>query len=149
VDLVRVARNQYLPSSLLGILTNGTMLGKKAVFEAVAGLEIKCLKLDAGSLWMDRPCTSYNLDQLIPLWREIPDLTIQSFFCEGQFDNTRPEWVDLWIEQLKKILPARLQIYTLAREAPVPTLQKARGETLERIATLVKREISLNLQVFQ
>jgi wyosine [tRNA(Phe)-imidazoG37] synthetase (radical SAM superfamily) len=148
VELVRLARNDYLPSSLLGILTNGTMLGEKVIFNAVAGLEIKCLKLDAGNLWMDRPCAPYSLDQLIPLWRDIPDLTIQSFFCEGQFDNTRKEWVELWIEQLKMIHPTRLQIYTLARQAPVSTMQKARAETLERIASRVREELSLDLQVF-
>jgi hypothetical protein len=148
VEIVRTARDSFLPESLLGILTNGTLLGDESIFKAVVNLDLRCLKLDAGNLWMDRPCGSYCLDDLIPIWRKVPELIVQSFFCEGQFDNSTPEWVDLWLDQLEEIKPFRLHLYTLDRKAPTPNLRKATAGKLQKIADLVQARIGIVPQVF-
>ncbi len=148
VEMVKTTRDIFLPESMLGILTNGTRLGDESIFQAVVNLDLRCLKLDAGNLWMDRPCVPYRLDDLIPVWRKVPELIVQSFFCEGQFDNSTPEWVDLWLDQLEEIKPFRLHIYTLDRKAPVSTLRKATPEKLQKIADLVQARIGIEPQVF-
>ena len=83
-EVVRRSRDQYLPESRIGILTNGTRTLDPAVFEAIAELDWTSIKLDAGGLWLNRPILSYDLEKLIPVWRQIPVLTIQSFFNEGR-----------------------------------------------------------------
>jgi wyosine [tRNA(Phe)-imidazoG37] synthetase (radical SAM superfamily) len=148
VEIVKTARDCFLPESMLGILTNGTLLGNEIVFQAMVNLDLKCLKLDAGNLWMDRPCTPYRLEELIPIWRKVPELIIQSFFCEGQFDNTAPEWVELWLDQLEAIQPSQLHIYTLDRKAPVPTIEKASPKKLHEIAGLVQSRLDFEPKVF-
>lgn len=148
VEIVRTMRDSLLPGSLLGILTNGTLLSQESIFQAVVNLELRCLKLDAGNLWLDRPCTHYCLDELIPIWRKLPELIVQSFFCEGQFDNTATEWVDLWLDRLMEVKPARLHIYTLDRKAPVSTMLRAKPAKLEMIAKLVRSRLSIEPQVF-
>jgi wyosine [tRNA(Phe)-imidazoG37] synthetase (radical SAM superfamily) len=148
VEIARTARDSYLPDSLLGILTNGTVLATESTFQAVASLDLICLKLDAGNLWMDRPCTPYQVDELLPIWRRVPGLVIQSFFCEGRFANSGEEWLGIWIKQIQEIQPSKIQIYTLDRKPPVPSIEKARPETLERIAHRVRVETGLDVQVF-
>ena len=70
---------KYLPWARLAILTNGTMLGEKALCDAVRQFDVRCVKLDAGSVWMNRPRQGVNVAALLPVWAEIPNLTLQSF----------------------------------------------------------------------
>jgi hypothetical protein len=110
------------------------MLGDRALFNAVRQLDIKCVKLDAGHTWMNRPREDDSLKTLLSVWTEIPNLTLQSFFSEGRFNNTLSQWVDPWIEQVKLIKPRRVQLYTLDRSPAVGVMQKASLSTLSRIA---------------
>lgn len=149
VALVKHYRDQYLPKARVGILTNGSQLRDSAVFRAVAALDLKSVKFDAGGEWLDRPLIHYELKELIRVWRELPNLTIQSFFCEGQFDNTLPRDVDPWMERLAQIQPPRLQIYTLDRVPPVPVIHKASSQTLETIADKVKQRLQCAVEIYE
>jgi wyosine [tRNA(Phe)-imidazoG37] synthetase (radical SAM superfamily) len=149
VELVKAGRDTYLPKTSLGILTNGVSLLRQRVFEVVARLELKSVKFDAGGEWLDRPLISYDINRLVPVWSELPGLTIQSFFSEGKFDNTGRETLDPWLAELERINPQRVQLYTLDREPPVPVMMKASSETLERIAGLVRSAVSGQVQVFE
>jgi wyosine [tRNA(Phe)-imidazoG37] synthetase (radical SAM superfamily) len=141
--------DQYLPEAQVGILTNGSQLRDSVVFQAVCALDLKSVKFDAGGEWLDRPLAHYDLGELIPVWRELPNLTIQSFFCEGQFDNTVPLHVDPWLERLVQIQPRRLQIYTLDRVPPVPVIHKASSQTLGTIADKVKQRLQCAVEIYE
>jgi wyosine [tRNA(Phe)-imidazoG37] synthetase (radical SAM superfamily) len=147
-EIVRQYRDQYLPSALLSILTNGSRLLTPPIHEAVEQLDLKCLKLDAGNLWMDRPFMAYDLEELIPAWRALTNLTVQSFFCAGRFANTSHQWVEPWLDQINRINPARLQIYTLDRHAPVALIEKAPESALLSIAATAKEWLAIDVQVF-
>lgn len=148
VNLVEEFRRKHLPWTRLAILTNGTRLGEKALFDAVRQINIKCVKLDAASEWMNRPRESLNVAALIPIWAEIPNLTVQSFFSEGRFDNTTGKWVDPWIEQIKAIRPRRVQLYTLDRIPAVGSMQKASPSTLHRIGRRLASEVCVEVRIF-
>jgi wyosine [tRNA(Phe)-imidazoG37] synthetase (radical SAM superfamily) len=142
VEIVSKARNTHLPGSRLGLLTNGSHLLNRAIFETLAAIEFKSIKFDAGREWLDRPLVVQNLADLLQVWRELPNLTIQSFFCEGQFANTGIEHIGPWLEHLVKVRPISLQIYTLDRVPPVSTMTKASSETLEGIAKLARKAMT-------
>ena len=97
---------------------------------------------------MNRPRESVNLATLIPTWAKMPNLTIQSFFSEGRFDNTLDEWVDPWVKQLKAIRPHRVQLYTLDRTPAVGVMVKASLSTLTRIGRRVASAVCTEVQVF-
>ena len=149
VGLVRELSKKYLPWARIALLTNGTMLGGKAVFDAVCQIDVKCVKLDAGNAWMNRPRQGVDLAALVPVWARIPNLTIQSFFSEGRFDNTRKEWIDPWVEQVKRVNPRNVQIYTLDRRPAAATMQKASLSTLNRIARRLASEVGAEIRVFE
>jgi wyosine [tRNA(Phe)-imidazoG37] synthetase (radical SAM superfamily) len=148
VRIVAELRKRYCPCARLAILTNGSRLGDKAVFEAMRGIDLRCVKFDAGGAWMNRPRESVNLEKLIPTWAEMPNLTIQSFFSEGRFDNTLDEWVDPWVEQLKTIRPRRVQLYSLDRTPAVGAMVKAPLSTLSHIGRRVASAVCTEVQVF-
>ena len=149
VNLVRELGRKYLPWTRTAILTNGTMLGENAVFNAICQIDIKCVKLDAGRAWMNRPREEHQLSALLSVWAEIPNLTLQSFFSEGRFDNTSREWLDPWIEQVKTVKPRRVQLYTLDRSPAVGAMQKASLSTLSRIGRRLASEVDTEVQVFE
>jgi len=149
VNLVRQLGRKYLPWARLAILTNGTTLGERALFNAVRQIDIKCVKLDAGRMWMNRPREGGHVNPLLSAWAEIPNLTLQSFFSEGRFDNTRRESVDPWIEQVKAIKPRHVQLYTLDRSPAVGAMQKASLSTLSRIGRRLASEVDTEVCVFE
>ena len=151
VKMLSEFRQRHCPWVRLAILTNGSKLDEPAIFGAVRGIDVKCVKFDAGGTWINRPREGLNLARLIPVWAQMPDLTIQSFFSEGHFDNTRNEWVDPWLEHLKAIQPRRVQLYSLDRTpavGEVGVMGRASLDRMSRIGRRVASAVCAEVQVF-
>src|SRR5262245_9272439 len=148
VRMLAEFRERYCPCARLAILTNGSKLEDEKILEAVRRIELKCIKFDAGGTWMNRSRQTMSLARLLPIWAQIPDLTIQSFFSEGRFDNTLEEWVNPWLQQVKAIQPRRVQIYSLDRKPSVGVIAKASLDRMSRIGRRVASEVCTDVQVF-
>jgi len=66
-------------------------------------------------------------------------LIIQTMFLRGEFkgeklDNTSEVEVEAWLMAMEEIRPQQIMIYSLDREAPTKTLQKASVDELNKIA---------------
>jgi len=61
-------------------------------------------------------------------------------------DNTEEEEVKNWLEVVKTVRPEMVMIYTIARDAPIQTLQKIKPEILDKIAGEV-RKLGIPVQV--
>ena len=94
---------------------------------------------------IDNPVGHYDLDAIIKALCDFKGhVIIQTMFLTGtldgrNMDNTTDEYVLPWIETLKRIAPSQVMIYTIDRETPVSTLQKASREVLDRIAALLRK----------
>ena len=53
--------------------------------------------------------------------------------------NITPDYVEPYIEALKRIRPSKVMIYTIDRETPVQGLQKATPEVLDDIAEQIRQ----------
>ena len=73
-------------------------------------------------------------------------LIIQTMFMKGKtddgedVDNTSDKFVLPWIEAVKQIVPSKVMIYTIDRETPDHSLQKATHEELDRIVSMLEKE---------
>lgn len=73
-------------------------------------------------------------------------LIIQTMFMKGKtddgedVDNTSDKFVLPWIEAVKQIAPSKVMIYTIDRETPDHSLQKATHEELDRIVSMLEKE---------
>jgi len=148
-EVVRTYRDRHLPQSKIGILTNGTNTIDPSIFQALIKLDWTSIKLDAGVLWLDRPLFDYDLAKLIPVWRQVPALTIQSFFNEGPLANIRSEVVEPWIEQIKRIHPGQVHIYTIDRRPAVKAIQKASLASLTRVARQLVARTGVKVEVYE
>jgi len=152
VDVVNAARDRDWPQARTVILSNGTMCHKPAVASALAKLDERVIKLDAGSNWIleqlnhapGRLCVT----ELVRRISLMPDIVIQSMFVHGPVDNTGLREIEKWAASLAMLKPSSVQIYSLDR---VPAKAWVRGvprNELEQIAKYVESETGIAAHVF-
>lgn len=147
IENVIKLRNLYLPNIKITVLSNSTLLGNKSILESLKKVDLKVMKLDAGTtetlIKIDKPLSSKTIDWYIKKLKELKgDLIIQTIFlrgyCDGEYvDNTSTNELKAWINALKEIQPQSVMIYTIDRETPVKNLEKISIEKLNSICSLV------------
>ena len=111
IDDTIALRDEYFPDAKVSVLSNSTFINKPDVFKAFHG-----------------------------------KLIIQTMFMKGKtddgedVDNTSDKFVLPWIEVVKQIAPSKVMIYTIDRETPDHSLQKATHEELDRIVSMLEKE---------
>ena len=148
-DTIRL-RDRLCPNAKVSVLTNATLITRESVFEALKKVDNNILKLDtvdSGYISIvDRPTGKYNLDAIIGRMKAFEGkAVIQTMFLKGEVDgrnvdNTGDSYVMPWIAAVKEIAPREVMIYTIDRETPISTLQKATREELDRIVALLADE---------
>jgi wyosine [tRNA(Phe)-imidazoG37] synthetase (radical SAM superfamily) len=143
VDVVTEARDRDWPWARTIILTNGTTCHLRAVRSALAKLDERVVKLDAGTNWvldqMNRATGKLSISELVRRVAALPEIVIQSMFVHGPVDNTRPEHVEAWTECLQRIKPLSVQIYSLDRTPAMPWVRLVPRPELDAIARSVNR----------
>jgi wyosine [tRNA(Phe)-imidazoG37] synthetase (radical SAM superfamily) len=142
-------RNQLSPKTRIAVLSNATMLHKKSVFNALLKVEDSIQKLDSAFEEtiknLDCPRGNFNLEKVIEnLTAFNGKVIIQTMFIKGSFkgkeiDNTTEPEISAWLELVKKIKPAQIMIYTIARDTPLDSLQKVSLSELNDIAERIKK----------
>lgn len=150
-------RNKYFPESKISVLSNGVNVGKQQIFEALRKTDSPILKLDsafdATVRLIDRPNSpSYSVKKQVELYKKFDgDFILQTMFLKGEFlgnklNNTTDEEVSAWLELVKELNPREVMIYTIDRETPAKSLQKASLEVLNKIAERVG-ELGIQINV--
>lgn len=157
VELTIALRNQYAPKALVSVLSNGSMLHKASVTDALLLADKVMLKLDGGTeetiRKINMPLKAFRLHEYIDQLKKFNGkLMIQSLFLRGSYnglkiDNTKTEEIDAWLKLLKQIHPTEVMIYAIERETPEEGLEKISETELERIADRV-RTAGLQASVF-
>ena len=149
VDRVIKIRNEYCPQARISILSNATQIHRPEIREALMKFDNNIQKLDTVSrayiYKVDRPQGHYDVEeQIMHLASFDGHVIIQTMFMDGTLDgesvcNTTPEYVEPYIEALKRIRPCKVMIYTIDRETPVKGLLKAKPEVLDAIAEQIRK----------
>ena len=144
VDIVIAVRDERAPSSGTAILSNSTMVHRPEIRKALAKLDLRIMKLDAGTPEMfasySRPAPGFTFDRLLEGLAALDDVTIQSLFTKGTSGNFSEENIAAWIGCLKSIDPVMVQIYSLDRGFPSREIEKLTPGELEGIERRLKEE---------
>ncbi|MFY9074873.1 radical SAM protein [Malaciobacter mytili] len=126
------------------ILSNGSTIYKKEVFDALLKLHMVKLSLDCVSekcfKKLDRVHKSVEIDKIVPAMMEFSKKFKNDFILEVLFVkdlNDNKEEIALLYEAIKKINPTRVDIGTIDRP-PAYKVQPVSFETLESIANSFK-----------
>ncbi len=152
VDIVNQARDRDWPQARTVILTNGTMCHRPGVRSALAKLDERVVKLDAGNNWileqLNRPSGKLCVAELIRRVSLVPESIIQSMFVHGPIDNTGPREVEAWAGWIAELKPSSVQIYSLDREPAKRWVRKVSRMQLECIAGYVESMTRIPAHVF-
>jgi wyosine [tRNA(Phe)-imidazoG37] synthetase (radical SAM superfamily) len=143
VAALRKTRNELAPKVPLAILSNSSMLDRQDVRQALADLDERYMKLDAGDAATLRKVngTPVPFDQILDGLCKLKDIVIQGMFVKdrsGRLDNTSDLAVINWVVALQRIKPRAVQVYTLDRAPAFPYLQPVPAARLKEIAQRVR-----------
>ena len=141
-DTIRL-RNEYCPGAKVSVLSNATFINKPEVHNALLKVDNNILKLDTVDPTyinnVDRPVGRYDVKEIIEGMKAFNGhCIIQTMFMHSKYGTTEPELVNPWLEAVSYIQPKEVMVYTIDRETPDQTLQKATHEELDRIKAQVE-----------
>ena len=136
-DTIRL-RNEYCPQAKISVLSNSTFIHRPKIHEALS--KVDTINADYINK-VDRPTQpSYDVNRIIADIKSFNgQAIIQTMFMKGEtedgtnIDNTGEEFVKPWLDAVKEIAPREVMIYTIDRETPNHSLQKATHEELDAI----------------
>ncbi len=144
VDAVIELRNKYLPEAKIAVLTNAFYLHKQSVVNALQKIDMAILKLDSAIertvKIVNKPVASFQFQRYLENLRNFPGRKIiQTMFLKYksngvEIDNTGEEELSAWFDELARIKPDLVMIYSVARDTPDSNIEPHSRETLEKIA---------------
>ena len=142
--------NEIKDNTKILILSNGSTIYKKDIFETLLKIDLVKLSLDCISekcfKKLDRQNNSVEIDKIVPSMIEFSQKTKNDFFIEVLFVkdlNDNEEELGLLYESLKKINPKRVDIGTIDRP-PAYGVKPVSFDFLETVAT---KFIGLNTNI--
>ena len=149
IDDTIALRDRYCPEARISVLSNATMILKPSVHAALLRVDNNIQKLDTVDVdyihRIDRPTGHYDLEAIIErLVAFGGHVVIQTMFMQGtdadgaDVCNTTEAFVAPWLQALERIRPESVMIYTVARETPISSIEKARPDELDAIAARVR-----------
>jgi wyosine [tRNA(Phe)-imidazoG37] synthetase (radical SAM superfamily) len=143
VTALRKVRDELVPGVPLAVLSNASTLERADVRDALAGLDERYMKLDAGDTATLRSVNGspLSIEQLVAGLKKVPDIIIQAMFVKdrtGRVDNTGDLTVINWVGALDRIRPKAVQIYTIDRTPAFPYLQAVPAARLREIVQRVR-----------
>lgn len=137
IDLTLRYRDMYFPAAKVSVLSNATMLRRKAVFDALRKVDNPILKIDASSdsliSMINRPQGVYRLDAVVDdLVRFDGNFILQTMFLRSpEFNLSDAKALDDWRNIVRRLRPREVMVYTIDRETPDRTLTKYTMEEME------------------
>ena len=151
VDIAVGLKEDYLPGARLGILSNSSAVACERVRSALAKLDFRIMKLDAGDVEtferINRPCCGVDYTSILEGLKSIKKVSLQTMFIDGEIQNIGERQVDQWIEQVGEIRPVNIQIYSLHRPPAASSLVEVKEERLKEIAVRTEAATGITVEV--
>ncbi len=144
-------RDRFRPEARVGILSNSSTVGLEKVRRALAVLDFRIMKLDAGDsqtfALVNRACTGVDYQAIVTGLKSLGEVTIQAMFIGGPAPGTGWGSVDAWLDRLKEIKPSLVQIYSLHRPPAWSSLEEVPPEKLQEIGVRAEKEAGVPVDV--
>lgn len=151
VDIAKELKEKYLPQTRIGILSNSSTVSVDKVSRALAKLDFRIMKLDAGDLGtflkLNRPCQGVSYETIVNGLKSLGDIILQTMFVSGEIQNIGHQEVEEWIQRVGEINPLKSQIYSLHRPPADASLQEVARERLQEIAAQTQQITGVPVEV--
>ncbi|HVP14308.1 MAG TPA: radical SAM protein [Terriglobales bacterium] len=140
---VKELRDRLAPRARTAVLSNSSRVGDASVRKALAALDRRIMKLDAGTeegfRRVSRPLDGLTLADVVAGLSALEEVTIQTLLIAGPDGNLEPGEIEAWLARIAAIRPSVVQLYTLDRGAPSDRIEAAGEEQLESAAERLKK----------
>jgi len=152
VNAVVDLRNRYRPQVKVALLSNSTGLAREGVREVLGRIDLPVLKLDAGSARVfrsiNRPARDVSFEEITYLLSNAGDIILQTVLVDGSPTNVTPLDLHAYFEQLVRIRPVEVHLYSIDRAVPESDIRLVSPERLHKIAVQAKTETGIEVKVF-
>lgn len=152
VQRAKDLRDRYVPQAKLSILSNSATVGRESVRDALQMLDLKIMKLDAGSedliCQLNKAVHPFYIGEIVNGLKQLTNVILQSLFIQGRVSNADPDSVELWLEKVAEIQPISVQVYSLDRPTPDKRISKVNFVTLQWIANQVHWRTGVQAEVY-
>ena len=139
-DTLRL-RDAYYPGAKVSVLSNAARVHIPEIAAALARVDNPILKIDAPTdglvARIDRPAPGYRLERVLEALRGFKgDFVLQTMFLRSpDFDSSRPEVLEGWMDIVRDLRPRKVMVYTIDRPTTAQGLEKF---TAAQMRALVK-----------
>ncbi len=149
---IKQLRDRYFPHAHVGILTDATQITRPQVRQALELLDVRYMKFDAAdeATWrrINDPMGQTDFGAMVDALRHFPDITLQSMFIQGSYDNTDEPHLQTWIDVVGSIKPRSVQVYTVDRGTAAEGILEVSRQKLQEIADRLTAATGISTDVF-
>lgn len=130
IDVTLKLRDKYFPDAKVSVLSNATLIGRKAVADALKKVDNPILKIDASDdsliSMINKPVGTYKLREVIDNLKGFNgNFILQTMFLKSpDFNTAAPDSLAAWLDIVRELRPRQVMVYTIDRETPDKTLSK-------------------------
>ena len=151
VDIAKQLKEEHFPEAKLGVLSNSSTVSYENVPRALAKLDFRIMKLEAGSpetfRKINRPHKGIDYGAILSGLKSLDEVTLQTMFVDGSTSNTSNREVREWMERVGEIKPMNAQIYSLHRPPADSSLREVSAERLREIAAQTEAATGIAIEV--
>lgn len=149
---VREVRDRLAPGARLAILSNAGGVGDPKVRAGLDILDVRIMKLDVGTPALferiNCPAPGVCFEDVVAGLARLSAYTLQSCFMAGDPTNADDAALAPYVDVVKGLTPARVQVYTIDRPVGTHGISKVDRERLEEIARRLREEAGVKAEVF-
>ena len=143
IDDTLALRDQLAATAKVSVLSNATRVHLPEVFKALCKVDNPIMKIDAPTneliARINKPAPGYDIARVVEALKQFKgNFILQTCMLrskEYDFDSSRPEVLDGWMEIVRQLRPREIMVYTIDRPTPAQGLEKF---TVEEMTALVQ-----------
>lgn len=141
IDDTLALRDKYAPSAKVSVLSNATCVHKPEIFAALCKVDNPIMKIDAPTNELidriNKPAPGYDVAVVVEALKQFKgNFVLQTCMLrskEYNFDSSRPEVLEGWMQIVRELRPREIMVYTIDRPTPATGLEKFTVEEMERL----------------
>ncbi len=143
IDDTLALRDQRAATAKVSVLSNATRVHLPQIFNALCKVDNPIMKIDAPTneliARINKPAPGYDIARVVEALKQFKgNFILQTCMLrskEYDFDSSRPEVLDGWMEIVRQLRPREIMVYTIDRPTPAQGLEKF---TVEEMTALVQ-----------
>ena len=136
-------RDELAPTAKVSVLSNATRVHLPEVFRALSKVDNPIMKIDAPTNALiekvNKPAPGYDIARVVEALEQFQgNFVLQTCMLrskEYDFDSSRPEVLDGWMDIVRRLRPREIMVYTIDRPTPAQGLEKF---TVEEMTAFVQ-----------